>query len=710
MKILVAEDDKPSLGLLLQFFTGRGHEVWIATNGREALTLCRERGLPDVIVSDALMPQLDGFELCATLRGDPALCPVPFILYTATYTSENDERFTLAVGADRFLVKPTEPAALMEIIHQVVADVRARPPRQPRGAEASVVLVQEHVRMLSIKLEEKLAELTRANAALRGSEETVRQLNRDLTETILQLKSECEDRRRTSELLGMAQAAGGIGTWEVDPAGNLTWSEAARQILRGTGLADTSSVAALVHGLSPDQRQSVEVLLRQGLTGSPGLDVEFDISGRDDPDAARCFALRGHRLSDTHRVIGVLQEVTARKQAEARRQTLERQLLSAQKMEALGQLAGGIAHDFNNMLTAILGHSELLQIELETLAVPPSARESLNQVVKAGRQAQAIVGQILVFSRKQSVQRRNICLATVIEESLQLVRATIGKTIAIKCALDPKTHVLANENQIQQIMLNLCTNAAHAMEDREGELTVTLTAFELGPLDAEARPGLRPGPYARLQVSDNGTGIAPAVLERIFEPFFTTKPMGEGTGLGLAVVHGIVQSHEGSIEVASEPEHGTTFTLLFPAITACREDPAANAPKALATGQGQHILVVDDEPSVAKTCAQMLGRIGYRVTTLTDPLEAEALFQRSPADFSGAVIDYMMPRLSGLELAKRLRAVRNDFPIVLVTGFGVHINPARIEAEKLSGMLAKPYTLNGLAEAVARAVRPAPEA
>jgi signal transduction histidine kinase len=705
MKILVAEDNPQSLYLLEQYFVGRGHEVWSARDGRAALALCRERGAPDVIVSDALMPSLDGFELCDAVRRDPALAALPFVLYTATYTAESDERLARSIGVDRFVVKPIEPDHLLDIVEKAVAELRSKPPRVMLPTEPRPELLQEYARTVSVKLEDKLAEISRAHAALQSSEESVRQLNKRLLAAVGRLEQEIEERRQTTELLRLAQRVGGIGTWECDAAGTLRWSEEAVLLLRDSRGAPPASFVEFIGGLVADDRARAEAVL----LANPEPEVlELEVRYGPTPGSARHLLLRGGRqpspCDQPQRRIGIVQDVTARIEAEARRQILEQQLFRSQKMEALGNLAGGIAHDFNNILTAIMGHADLLKLELPRLTSAPEIAASVNVIADAAQRAREIIKQILSFSRQQSVERKALLFSRVVESALRLVRSTIGKTIEVRCQLESDRYVIANESQIHQVLLNLCTNAAQAMRSG-GVITVALTSVDLSSAEAENHPGLHPGPHVRLDVSDSGVGIRPAVLEHIFEPFFTTKPEGEGTGLGLAVVHGIVQSHDGAITVDSQSGRGTTFSLFFPAV-AGREVPTQQMQNAgFPTGSGQRVLVVDDEPSVARTCAQLLERLGYLPTAMTDPIEARELFEREPQAYTVAVVDFLMPGLTGVDLARALWSKQPTLPVILVAGFGTQMDATRARADGFCDFLAKPFALTTLADALARATR-----
>ncbi|MBI3375300.1 MAG: response regulator [Betaproteobacteria bacterium] len=376
-------------------------------------------------------------------------------------------------------------------------------------------------------------------------------------------------------------------------------------------------------------------------------------------------------------IVTVVRDITERKRLEAARASLEAQLCESQKMEAVGTLAGGIAHDFNNALATILGNVELARQDAST---NPSALESLDEIRKAGARTRDLVQQILSFSRKQPIERRLTALAPIVEESVHLLRASLPArlTLEVKCDTDVPP-VLADAAQIQQVLINLATNAMHAMHGRSGRIGIRLDTVMLDAALADAHPALgamharRPGSAVRITVSDDGSGMDAATLARIFEPFFTTKLAGEGTGLGLSVVHGIAQVHEGAITVDSAPGKGATFTLYLPAerrseLRAPEPDEGA-AVAAPDMGGGQHILYIDDDESLVFLVRRLLERRGYRVSGYTNPGEALAALRAHPQLFDLVVTDYNMPGMSGLDVAREVRAIRGNLPVAVASGF-----------------------------------------
>jgi signal transduction histidine kinase/CheY-like chemotaxis protein len=394
--------------------------------------------------------------------------------------------------------------------------------------------------------------------------------------------------------------------------------------------------------------------------------------------------------------ITIAQDITAQKQ-------LEQQFLQAQKMEAIGTLAGGIAHDFNNILTAIVGFAELGRT---VLTDNPEVREYLGAILQASRRASDLVRQILTFSRQERPERSVIALKPVMVESLKLLRASLPTSIAfeIELAADAPT-VLADATQVHQVLMNLGTNAWHAMKDRPGRLRVKLTRCAVDAELAATQSRLRPGLYARVTVGDTGCGMDDVTLRRMFEPFFTTKPTGEGTGLGLAVVHGVMESHDAAVTVVSQPGQGTEFELYCPA-HAGEAGPSALADEPVARGHGESILVVDDEEILVRMLTQALIALGYRVEATCDPAFALELVRADPQRFALLLTDQTMPGLTGLALARMVRQIQPDLPVILMTGYGVAALSGEIQAAGIRLVLDKPMRIVALGVAMRSALPP----
>ena len=376
---------------------------------------------------------------------------------------------------------------------------------------------------------------------------------------------------------------------------------------------------------------------------------------------------------------------------------LEKRLAQAQKMEAIGTLAGGIAHDFNNILSAIIGYTELSLID--TPQGDPM-QNNLKQVLKAGGRAKELVQQILTFSRQQENELQPIKVNLIVNEAIKLLRASLPSTIQIRHKIESNLTVLSDATNIHQILMNLCTNSSYAMQAHGGILEINLSDVNLDSNFTGQHLGVKPGKFIKLTVSDTGCGMSPEVSRRIFDPFFTTKKVGQGTGMGLAVVHGIVKSHGGAITVDSLPGQGTTFSLYLPASESVSITPEDSVPL-MATGT-EHILFVDDEDFQVDMGKQLLARLGYRVTARTDSLEALGLFRQTPDEFDLVITDMTMPAMTGDVLAAKIISIRPDIPVIVCTGYSERIDKEIIKKIGIKELAMKPLAMKDLAEMIRR--------
>lgn len=395
-------------------------------------------------------------------------------------------------------------------------------------------------------------------------------------------------------------------------------------------------------------------------------------------------------------VCGFSHDITDKKKAEKERDVLESRLQQSQKMESIGTLAGGIAHDFNNLLYPIIGFSEMLK---EDLTPDSPEHESAQEIYNAGRRGGELVKQILAFSRQTEHKLSPVHFQKILTEVCKLIRSTIPSDIEIfqdiqkDCGL-----VMAEATQLHQIAMNLITNAYHAVEKASGEIAIQLKEIILDNDDLKDSP-LQPGQYVMLSVSDNGVGIPKEIMNNIFEPYFTTKEKGKGTGLGLAVVYGILTEHKGDIKVYSEKGLGTTFNVYLPLMK--KSDEAISTEKELNKLTGtERILLVDDEKSVVRLEKLMLERLGYNVSAMSNSLEALEIFNSNPDGYDLVISDMTMPNMTGDQLAQELMAIRPDIPIVICTGFSERINKEQAEANKVKGFLMKPVIKSEMAQMV----------
>jgi len=386
-------------------------------------------------------------------------------------------------------------------------------------------------------------------------------------------------------------------------------------------------------------------------------------------------------------------DITRRKKAEKEKIDLEVQLSQKQKMEAIGTLAGGIAHDFNNILAAMQGYVEL---SLEDLPEDAAVRDNLEQVLSCGNRAAKLVRQILTFSRKDQQEKGVLQIGSIVKEVLKMLRSSLPATIKIRRKIEADSSlVLADPTQLHQVLVNLCTNASHAMREAGGLLEVSLTDVNFESETKVGDESLPRGPYVKLSVSDTGCGMEKEVMERIFEPFFTTKKVNEGTGLGLSVVHGIVKSHNGAIAVNSTPGKGSTFDIFFPKVESNEvQAPESSEP---ATPKQEVILLVDDEKVMVDVTKQILERLGYAVVATTSSIVALEAFQEEPDEFDLVITDQTMPNMTGTQLARELIAIKPDIPVILCSGYPENVNLEEVQSIGIKKFITKPISKQDIA-------------
>ena len=569
--------------------------------------------------------------------------------------------------------------------------------RRKDGAVIDVEISVQHLAALGERFFVFVRDITRRNEAQEALKQSEQRLR-----AIVETEPECvKVVGRDGQLLEMNAA--GLAMLEVESV-----AEAQRHTLLGF--------------LLPEYRTAFLALHAGVMRGESGM-LEFEVVG-----------LKGtRRWLETHAapmrdaagevtmLLGITRDITGRKRAEAERAQLEAQLRESQKMEALGTLAGGVAHDFNNIVTTIMGNAELA---CQDVGPGHAAQTSLEEIRKASRRAKDLVQQILAFGRRQVLEREVISLAPVVEESVRLLRSTLpaGVRLSVECAPDAPA-VLADATQVQQVLLNLCANAWQAMQGQQRPAAIEVGLESHLAIDAPykgperrtrgGRVALRPGRYACVTVRDTGPGMNPATRSRIFEPFFTTKPVGKGTGLGLAVVHGIIQDHGASIAVQSAPGEGASFRIYFPAAgqavgpvpgegeqsRAARKEDGETP---VLQGAGKSILYVDDDEAIVLLMTRLLERQGYRVSGYTDPREALAVVRAQPGKFDLVVTDYNMPNMSGLEVSRALRDIRADLPVALASGYITEELRVQAPAAGVRELIYKPNTVDDLCAVVAR--------
>jgi signal transduction histidine kinase len=648
--ILTIEDESSIRDSFCSYLEDFGYAVIEAVDGVSGLDAFQTHA-PDLVLLDLRMPGMGGIDVLCRIR---EVAPdTPVIIISGTGRIE-DVVEALRRGAQDYLLKPVEDLSiLMHAVEQALE--RARLIRETR----------RHHQQLESKVAERTQDLATANRQLRKSEAKYRLLFESMRHGFALCRPEHHD-----------SPPGRCRLVEVNPA-------FASMMGADTSVLLTHTLGDLFPGIdfSAAERQQA---CRDGyhhLYHDRSRDCYFD--------------MLVYRRSNQD-VVLMLADVTER-------QRLKIQLQQAQKMEAIGTLAGGISHDFNNILGALMGYGELALMDLET---DHPARPKVEQMLGSCHRAKDLVGRILAFSRQSPKgEAAKTRVDQVVEEVFQLLRAALPTTIEMRQQIHcSRATVAADATQIHQILMNLCTNAHHAMRDAGGVLTVSVDCLDFAENAAGGWPSMPAGAYVCLTIEDTGEGMDTETLQRAFDPYFTTKPKGEGTGLGLAVVHGLVKGWHGDIRVDSAPGCGTTFRIVIPRIS----DAPKNVPTAsleTATGSGR-VLMVDDEEALVLVGKEMLEHAGYTVTIRTCPREALAEFESDPDRFDVVLTDMTMPAFTGDQLTRAIHRIRPDIPVILCSGYSNAMEAAMASGEGFAAVLMKPLMMDALLNAVATVLEP----
>ncbi|WNM61329.1 response regulator [Candidatus Nitrospira neomarina] len=672
MRILIVDDKKENLYLLDFLLKGNGYEVETANNGAQALEKLHVKNF-DLIVSDILMPVMDGFQLCRNVKKEEQLKAIPLVFYTATYTDEKDEEFALGLGADRFIRKPKEPDEFMKIIKGIVSDRKqGKVISKPPDSQDEKEVFQLYSERLVMKLEKKMLDLEKEITERKHAEERQAEFGRILETSLNELYV------FDGETLRLILVNKGARE-------NLGYSMEELRCL---------SLPNLLEEVSPGPLREQLEALRIGNQHR----VQF-ISAHRRKDGTT-YPVEMHLECSTFEsspvFVGIVLDITERQKAEEALNQAETQLRQAQKMEVMGVLAGGIAHDFNNILSAILVYADL---SMHLVQKESRIYSNLQEVLAAGKRAKDLVRQVLAFSRQSEQGQRPIQLRPIIQEALSLLRASLPATIEVQQHYNTESDViLADPTQIHQVMMNLCTNAYHAMRKKGGILKIRLESIEVTSEVAASQLHQNPGAYVRITVADTGLGMASEVREQIFKPYFTTKEESGGTGLGLAIGHSIITKYGGVIRVESAPEQGTVFEIDLPHldVPAAVETPSEDS---IPGGSG-HILFVDDEEVLAFLWKQALEDLGYTVEVRTSSVEALEVFRNAPDAFHAVITDMTMPHMTGEVLAREVLQIRPNIPIILCTSFDQSSESMKGQATGIKTCLRKPLLIRDLAIAL----------
>ena len=669
MKILLVDDLAANLTLLKIVLESRKFEVRCAHNGQEALAMALDEP-PGLVISDILMPILDGYALCRAWMEDPRLRGIPFIFYTATYQSDEDEVFARSLGALAFLRKPMEPEAFLEQVLWIIQSTLERPALPPGPAPAGE---ETYLKLYNERLVQKLDQ--RSQQLSRRVDELVQ------VESSLRLKS-----------AALEVVANGILI--TDRQGRIEWVNPAFTAITGFDGAEVLGRTPRVLDSGSHDADFFRKLWETLLAGRVwrGELVNRRRNGELQTVLAAITPMCGEDGSPSH-FIEIMEDISLQKR-------MELEFRQSQKMEAVGRLAGGVAHDFNNMLNVILINAELT---LMGTALSAADRARVLEIQEAAERSAVLTRQLLAFSRKQVAHPRRLNLDAAVAENLKMLQRMIEGDIELAIRPTPGLgQVFIDPSQVSQILTNLVINARDALS-AAGRISIETANVTLDPASAGVRADLAPGSYVRLTVSDTGRGMDAATLEHVFEPFFTTKAEGQGTGLGLATVYGIIKQNQGAITVYSHPGVGTSFHLYLPE---CRDQETAEAPEAAAPVAGgcETVLVVEDEKALLSAMELALAGKGYRVLAAASPLDALLLVQQHAGPIHMLVTDVVMPGLNGKELGARIGRDRPGLRVLYLSGYTGDILARRGLITENIRFMQKPFRLLDLTRQVREAL------
>lgn len=643
MKILIVDDNEDNLYMLETLLRGNGYQVASAHDGLEALDSLKAAG-SDMIISDIMMPKMDGFQLCRAVRSDDTLKDIPFIFYTATYTDTKDIELGLSLGADRFLIKPQDTDVFLKLIRDVISEhaLDAAPVNHPLGEEMEFFRLYNKV--LFSKLEKKISDLEGVNKALAESVLQMTAILNNIPDMVWLKDTES----RFIAVNAPFAAACGLSQREISGKTDLEiWPEELARLYR----KDDAEV------MNSGQSKRVEERL-------------VDHDGKEswiETIKSPVFGSEG-KVSGT---TGIARDITERRQTEAEKVQLEEQLRQSQKMEAIGQLAGGVAHDFNNLLTAIIGYASMA---LDALEGDDPNRHNIDQILKSANKAAILTQSLLAFSRKQVVTLNKLDLNETLMQFEKFLLRLLREDIELrsKYAADDLP-VMADRGQIEQILMNLMTNARDAMPEG-GRIFIETSLIVLDQAFIKKHGFGEAGEYALLSVTDTGKGMSEDIRHKIFEPFFTTKTEGKGTGLGLAMVYGIVKQHRGAIEVDSRPEIGTTFRIYLPLDRTRVEAASEKSEEQLPLrGGNETILVAEDDAVLRNLIISVLGHYGYNVIEAVDGLDALVKAMESWDKIDLVLLDGIMPKMNGKEAWQEIKALNPGIKLIFMSGYSEDI-------------------------------------
>jgi PAS domain S-box-containing protein len=752
--ILIVDDEPINLQVLTNHLSLQDYHVTRANNGIEALEkiehMAKTGGQFDLVLLDVMMPKMSGYEVCKRLREMYPPDSLPVVMLTAKNRVE-DLVAGLEAGANDYLTKPFSKSELLaRIKNQSVMKYLAD---EHKKSEEALLESEEKYRELFNNLPDILFQTDVNGNLIMASPSFEKVLGYPVKEA-LNLNVAVDiyvDPEQRSDLLNRLQRDGSVRGFEAQlkrKDGSVIWGA-----VNSRFYFDKNGDVAGTHGLVRDItlekdaaeeqarlstaiEQAAELIIITDSDGvvlyvNPAFESATGYSRReiigknpkllksgfhDDTFYKNMWntissgrVWKGHltnrrkngtlyeeeaTISPIRNTAGDIINFVGVKRDVTHEVALENQLIQAQKMESIGTLAGGIAHDFNNILSAIIGYSEMALLDVGGAEV----QEHLKKVLKAGERAKDLVNQILTFSRQSTIELKPIMVLPIVKETLKLLRASLPASIEIRQDLVSRSTIIADPTQIHQVMMNLCTNASHAMRNSGGTLSIELKDVNIDSRGSMGQPDLSPGKYLLLTVGDTGEGIPREIMSRIFDPFYTTKEKGKGTGMGLSVVHGIVTGCGGNISVESKAAEGTRFSVYLPRIEMEEKEVVVTGTELLFGNE--RILFVDDEDIIADLGGQMLKRLGYQADVETDSAMALERFRNDPSGYDLVITDMTMPKMTGDILARQLMAIRPDIPIILCTGYSERITEEKATAMGIRGFLMKPLVMEQIAKTI----------
>ncbi len=695
-RILIVEDE-PTQAMKLQFILKQNnYAASVATNGMHALELMRKER-PALVISDIMMPVMHGYELCRAMRADQTLRDIHIILLTS-HSDPTDVLHGLESGADTFIAKPYDTQKLLSCVRSMLD----APSGQPAADSTATIEIVFEARKYSISANrqqvlnffvstyesmiEKNGELAKARDELKSLSET---LEKKVEERTQWLKEEIGERHRVeaqireqAALLDKAQDAIAVHDLE----GHIVyWNKSAVRLYGWTSeeiLGKNANEMLYRRVAFSPSSNPLKVALERGewsgeLKQMTKDEVEIVVQSR--------WTLVRDNEGEPKSLLVINSDITEKKRLEA-------QVLRTQRMESIGTLAGGIAHDLNNVLSPILLSVNLLERKL----TDDQSRQILKLVESSARRGGALVKQVLTFARGFEGERTLMSLSHIVKEMQTFAMQSFPKTVELKTYLNKSLwNIHGDPTQVHQVLLNLCVNARDAMPNG-GTVSISADNTTLDRNYAAMNPEAKPGPYVVLKVKDTGTGIPAEVLDRIFEPFFTTKEVGKGTGIGLSTLHAIVKGHSGFVTVQTEMGKGTEFSVYLPALESTSAEAAEQQEVAVPEGDGQLVLVAEDEPIIREITKDSLERHGYRTVVANDGIEALSLYLQHKEDIKLVVLDMIMPYMDGPSTIRALEKMDPNVKLIAVSGSTEKFKAAEAASRKPLRFLPKPYTTDKL--------------